>query len=220
MTTNCAFYFVKAISLQLILLLSFSILANPQDTNATQLNQTLRSELLKMQNDDQKYRDEVDKIRATSLTADEKQKQVAALMEKQETLDKRNLRRLVQIIDKYGWPGRSLVGKEGALTAFLIIQHAELEDQKKYFPMLKEAVRRGEANQDYAALLEDRILMREGKKQIYGSQLHFNEVTKKLELWPIEDEENVDARRASVGLEPLAEYVKRFGLEYKPLKKK
>ena len=220
MTTNCALYFVKAISLQLILLLSFSILANPQDTNATQLNQTLRSELLKMQNDDQKYRDEVDKIRATSLTADEKQKQVAARMEKQETLDKRNLRRLVQIIDKYGWPGRSLVGKEGALTAFLIIQHAELEDQKKYFPMLKEAVRRGEANQDYAALLEDRILMREGKKQIYGSQLHFNEVTKKLELWPIEDEENVDARRASVGLEPLAEYVKRFGLEYKPLKKK
>jgi len=173
-----------------------------------------------MQNDDQKYRDEVDKIRATSLTADEKQKQVAALMEKQETLDKRNLRRLVQIIDKYGWPGRSLVGKEGALTAFLIIQHAELEDQKKYFPMLKEAVRRGEANQDYAALLEDRILMREGKKQIYGSQLHFNEVTKKLELWPIEDEENVDVRRTSVGLEPLAEYMKRFGLEYKPLKKK
>jgi len=220
MTTNCALYFVKAISLQLILLLSFSILANPQDTNATQLNQTLRSELLKMQNDDQKYRDEVDKIRATSLTADEKQKQVAALMEKQERLDKRNLRRLVQIIDKYGWPGRSLVGKEGALTAFLIIQHAELEDQKKYFPMLKEAVRRGEANQDYAALLEDRILMREGKKQIYGSQLHFNEVTKKLELWPIEDEENVDVRRTSVGLEPLAEYMKRFGLEYKPLKKK
>ena len=41
-----------------------------------------------------------------------------------------------------------------------------------------------------------------------------------MELWPIEDEENVDARRASVGLEPLAEYLKRFGLEYKPLKKK
>jgi len=220
MTTNCAFYFVKAISLQLILLLSFSNLAYPQDTSATQLNQSLRDELLKMQSDDQEYRGEVDKIRALSLTADEKQKRVAALMEKQVRLDKRNIRRLVQIINKYGWPGRSLVGKEGSLTAFLIIQHAELEDQTKYFPMLKEAVRRGEANQDYAALLEDRILMREGKKQIYGSQLHFNEVTKKLELWPIEDEENVDARRTSVGLEPLAEYVKRFGLEYKPLKKK
>ena len=143
MTTNCAFYFVKAISLQLILLLSFSNLAYPQDTSATQLNQSLRDELLKMQSDDQEYRGEVDKIRALSLTADEKQKRVAALMEKQERLDKRNIRRLVQIINKYGWPGRSLVGKEGSLTAFLIIQHAELEDQTKYFPMLKEAVRRG-----------------------------------------------------------------------------
>jgi hypothetical protein len=220
MTTNCAFYFMKAISLQLILFLSFSSLAYPQDTSVTQVNQSLRSELLKMQNDDQKYRGEAHKIREMSLTADEKQKRVSALMEKQERLDKRNIKRLVQIIDKYGWPGRSLVGREASLTAFLIIQHADLEDQKKYFPMLKEAVRRGEANQDYAALLEDRILMREGKKQIYGSQLHFNEVTKQLELWAIEDEENVDARRASIGLEPLAEYVKRFGLEYKPLKKK
>ena len=220
MTTNCAVYSVKAVSLQLILLLSFNSLAYPQDTSATQLNQSLRDELLKMQDDDQKYRGEVHKIREMSLTADEKQKRVAALMERQERLDKRNIKRLVQIIDKYGWPGRSLVGREASLTAFLIIQHADLEDQKKYFPMLKEAVRRGEANQDYAALLEDRILMREGKKQIYGSQLHVNEVTKQLELWPIEDEENVDARRTSVGLEPLAEYVKRFRLEYKPLKKK
>ena len=80
MTTNCAFYLVKAISLQLILL-SFSNLAYPQDTSATQLNQSLRSELLKMQSDDQKYRDEVAKVRATSLTADEKQKRVSAFME-------------------------------------------------------------------------------------------------------------------------------------------
>jgi len=86
--------------------------------------------------------------------------------------------------------------------------------------MLKEAVRRGEAESGNAALLKDRILMREGKKQIYGSQLHLNQVTKQLELWPIEDDENVDARRASVGLEPLAEYMKRFGLEYKPPKRK
>ena len=211
---------MKAISLQLILFLSFSSLAYPQDTSVTQVNQSLRSELLKMQTDDQKYRDEVAKIRQTSLTADEKQKRVSALMGKQARLDKRNIKRLVQIIDKYGWPGRSLVGSEASLTAFLIIQHADLADQKKYFPMLKEAVRKGEAKQDYAALLEDRILMREGKRQIYGSQLHSNPVTKQLELWPIEDEENVDARRASVGLEPLAEYVKRFGLEYKPLKQK
>jgi len=173
-----------------------------------------------MQEDDQKYRNEVEEIEKMALAADEKQKKVSALWEKQEKVDRRNIKRLVQIINKYGWPGRSMVGKEGSLTAFLVIQHADLEYQKKYFPLLKEAVKRGEADPQDAALLEDRILMREGKKQIYGSQLHYNEVTKELELWPIEDEDEVDARRARVGLEPLAKYAKRFGLEYKPAQKK
>ena len=211
---------MKSIVLQLILLLSFSTLADAQDKSAVRVNQGLRRELLKMQEDDQKYRNEVEEIEKMALAADEKQKKVSALWEKQEKVDKRNIKRLVQIINKYGWPGRSMVGKEGSLTAFLVIQHADLEYQKQYFPLLKEAVKRGEADSQDAALLEDRILMREGKKQIYGSQLHYNEVTKQLELWPIEDEDEVDARRARVGLEPLATYAKRFGLEYKPAKKK
>ncbi len=206
---------MKTIALQLILFLSFS-LAYAQDKSGIRMNQSLRRELLKMQDDDQKYRNEVAEIRKMSLAPDEKQKRVSSFLEKQEKVDNRNIRRLVQIIDKYGWPGRRMVGKEGSLTAFLIIQHADLEYQKKYFPLLKEAVKRGEADPQYAALLEDRILMREGKEQIYGSQLHFSQVTKQLKLWPIEDGEGVDARRASVGLEPLAEYLKRFGLEYKP----
>jgi hypothetical protein len=173
-----------------------------------------------MQEEDQKYRIEVDKVKKLLLAPDEEQGRIKALVEKQQEVDKSNLQRLVQIIDTYGWPGRTIVGKEGSLTAFLIIQHADLEYQKKYFPLLKDAVRRGEAASQYAALLEDRILMREGKKQIYGSQLHQNDVTKSLELWPIEDEEGVDTRRASVGLEPLADYLRRFGLEYKSPKKK
>lgn len=61
--------------------------------------------------------------------------------------------------------------------------------------------------------------MREGKSHIYGTQLRFNEATNKFELWPVEDEEGVDARRASVGLEPLAKYLRRNGVEHKPPKK-
>jgi hypothetical protein len=173
-----------------------------------------------MQKEDQKYRNKISEVEKKTLAPGEMQRLVSSLWEKQEKIDKRNVKRLAEIIEKYGWPARSMVGKEGSFTAFLIIQHADLEYQKKYFPLLKEAVNEGEADRDDAALLEDRILMKEGKKQIYGTQLHFNEVNKKVELWPIEDEEGVDARRASVGLEPIAEYVKRFGLEYKPPKKR
>jgi len=47
--------------------------------------------------------------------------------------------------------------------------------------------------------------------------LHTNQATGKTEFFPIADEAHVDERRASVGLEPLADYAKGFGLEYKPV---
>ncbi len=43
-------------------------------------------------------------------------------------------------------------------------------------------------------------------------------VTRKHSFHPIEDEINVDQRRAAVGLGPLAEYAKRFGFVYEPPK--
>jgi len=57
--------------------------------------------------------------------------------------------------------------------------------------------------------------MSEGKKQIYGSQLRQNDKGA-LEFYPIDDEPNVDKRRQAVGLPPLAEYAKQFGLVYRP----
>jgi hypothetical protein len=57
-------------------------------------------------------------------------------------------------------------------------------------------------------------LTKQGKKQIYGSQLKTNEKTGKYEFYPIEDEPNVNKRRVAIGLEPLEEYAKRFGLDY------
>ena len=61
-------------------------------------------------------------------------------------------------------------------------------------------MKNGDAKPSFAAYLEDRILMREGEKQIYGTQLHTNETTKKLELYPVENEESLDARRAIGGV--------------------
>lgn len=124
------------------------------------------------------------------------------------------------MIREQGWPGISLVGAEASNAAFLILQHAELAEQKTYFPLLKGASEKHEASPADAAMLEDRILMREGKDQVYGTQLSTNKETGKLELWPVADEENVDSRRAAVGLPPMAEYLRFFGLKYAPGKKK
>jgi hypothetical protein len=65
------------------------------------------------------------------------------------------------------------------------------------------------------ALLEDRVALGKGKKQIYGSQIHRDQKTGKYIVAPIEDEPNVNKRRAEVGLEPLQDYVKHWDIDYK-----
>src|SRR5687767_455451 len=59
--------------------------------------------------------------------------------EVQDEIDRRNMKRLEEIIQEHGWPGKSLVGEKAAGAAFLILQHAEPEVLAKYFPLLKEA---------------------------------------------------------------------------------
>lgn len=200
------------------LLLSWSVLAQTKP----EVNTALQQQLIEMGKEDQKHREELSEL-MSKLAGPDKDKlmpRYLQLVEAQAALDTKLLQQLEAIIAKHGWPTISLVGKEANVNAFLIIQHADLEYQKKYFPLLKAAAEKNEARKSDVAMLEDRILMREGKKQIYGSQLRRNEQTQKLELYPIEDEANVDKRRASVGLMPLKEYLKHFNLEYVPPKKK
>jgi hypothetical protein len=177
----------------------------------------LRIELENMMEEDQRFRTRVEDV---EKKYGPNSKELEALWKEQTDLDNRLLKRLEEIIKEYGWPGKSLVGPDASLAAFLIIQHAAYEYQKKYFPLMNEAMKKGEIEPRHLALLEDRILMREGKKQIYGSQLTRNEATGKFELWPIEDEENLDKRRSSVGLDPIADYVKNFGITYVAPKKR
>ncbi len=99
------------------------------------------------------------------------------------------------------------MGEDGAGAAFLILQHSPSHEfQKQMLPLLREAARRGEAAPQDMALLTDRILIHEGKPQRYGSQFFI--MNGKLVLEPIEDDANVDRRRAEMGLPPLGEYLK------------
>ncbi len=74
----------------------------------------------------------------------------------------------------------------------------------------------GEAPPRWLALLEDRVLMGQGKKQVYGTQVTFHQTTGKPELYPVENEPEVDSRRARVGLPPFREYLSEFGIDYVP----
>ncbi|MDP1725659.1 MAG: hypothetical protein Q8M15_02665 [Bacteroidota bacterium] len=113
-----------------------------------------------------------------------------------------------EILDKYGWLGADVVGENGNSALFLVIQHSNPQMQDKYLPMMKEAVKMGKARGSSFALLQDRVLVGKGKMQIYGTQPYHD--SSGYYVHPIEDVDNVDKRRAEMGLSPLADYLKNY----------
>jgi hypothetical protein len=143
------------------------------------------------------------------LTPEDREKpEVKAALERMGTVDKENLAWLKGVVDKHGWPGKRMVGPDGALGAFLIAQHAsDLDFMARCLDGLKEAYKAGDADGQWVALMTDRVLvLKDKKKQLYGTQLMPEDG--KLVPQPIEDEANVDARRKELGLPPLADYLK------------
>jgi hypothetical protein len=128
------------------------------------------------------------------------------VIRKMEAIDREHLPRLKEIIHQFGWPGFQLVGEEGAAKMWLLVQHCD-EDvafQKTCLHLLKDAVANANAPKNHLAYLMDRVLVNEGNPQLYGTQ--FQIVDGKAILAPIEDLDDLDKRRAEMGLEPFADY--------------
>ena len=169
----------------------------------------LQTELIKILDEDQKYR----------MQLNESQKKFAQDSKEMQDLwkiiiqkDSINLIKVKKILDEKGWVGKDKVGAQANSALFLVIQHSDLETQKKYLPMMKEAVTKGNANPGSLALLIDRIEIREGRKQIYGSQIGSYPNTNTQYILPLIDPDNVDKRRTEVGLGSISDYIKNWNL--------
>lgn len=139
-----------------------------------------------------------------------------AYMGRMARADSAHSRRLRDLVQDHGWPRSSEVGPEAAEAAFLIVQHTPFEDwQRGMLRHVEQAVRAGGLDgQDYA-LLYDRVQMKLGGAQKYGTQLRPEEG--RLHLEPIEDPAAVDSLRAELGMPPLDEYLEvveeAYGME-------
>jgi hypothetical protein len=119
-------------------------------------------------------------------------------------LHHRHAARLAEIVAARGWPGRGLVGEDGAEAAWRVVQHAigDPPVMRRCLPLLEAAAARGDAPAWQPAYLLDRIHTLEGRPQRYGTQ-HDWDPGGTLRPLPLEDPAGVDARRAAVGLGPL-----------------
>ncbi|ROH87509.1 hypothetical protein EGI15_21045 [Chryseobacterium cucumeris] len=173
------------------------------------IDKPLQAELLAILDEDQKYRVQMSE---TQKKFGPNSKEINDLWKITNQKDSINLIKVKKILDEKGWVGKDKVGAQANSALFLVIQHSDLETQKKYLPMMKEAVTKGNASPGSLALLIDRIEIREGRKQIYGSQIGINQSNNTYYILPLTDPDNVDKRRTEVGLDPISNYVKNWNL--------
>lgn len=141
--------------------------------------------------------------------------QMDSLWVLQNKADSANQNRIEEIIEEYGYPGRSLVGSQGS-TAFMVIQHSNQEMQEKYLPLLKEQADEGEILWSSVALMIDRVLLGKGEKQIYGSQVYTDQKTGEQYFGEIENPYKVDSIRNTVGLGTIQEYGDNWHILWDP----
>ena len=107
--------------------------------------------------------------------------------------DSTNLQLVSRILSESGYPRKSKVGDFATLTVWMIIQHSDLGRIKQFLPLLEEAARRGDLPAAYVAATKDRIDIREGRPQKYGTQFNC----------PLLDSLRVNEWRQEVGLPPI-----------------
>lgn len=117
---------------------------------------------------------------------------------------------LQDVVDRHGWPGRSMVGEDAAAAACRLLQHADgpREFQDRCLTLIAQAARDGEMSLRDLAYLTDALRVQRGRRQCFGTK--FRRRGSVLVPCPIERPAQVDARRREMGLEPLAEYAERI----------
>jgi hypothetical protein len=113
--------------------------------------------------------------------------------------DRRTADPLKTIFNRYGVPTYDMVGVQAAKNFAVMVQHQPAEFRREVLPKLKANVDVGQADPATYAQVYDRSQRDQGKNQLYGEQLECTS-GKVLEEAPIDDEANVNLRRAELGL--------------------
>ena len=193
-----------------IFFIGFIALANlafAQDTTYNAVTQ----QLFKIDELDQRYRNQIDYI---ETKYGRNSKEIQALYKNMHDADSINSVQVKAILEKYGWLGYKEIGSQANTAIFMVIQHSNQTTQEEYLPMMREAVKNGKAKGNGLALLEDRVALKQGRVQTYGSQVLWSNAKNKYFILPLDNPDKVDIRRAAVGLKPIAEYVSTWNIKW------
>lgn len=146
--------------------------------------------------------------------ADSQSPVAKALLDSMRTHDSINVVFVDSLLRTSGWQTTKQIGRFGVATVFLVVQHADSAIQATYEPMLRKATDDSELLKSDFAMFEDRLRLRQGNDQLYGTQLECSNGGCRVDR--LADPLHVDERRKAVGLEPMAEYLKYWNLSWDP----
>jgi hypothetical protein len=144
-------------------------------------------------------------------------------------IDSVNLVKVEAIIKKYGYPGKSLVGEPSNEAVFYVIQHTP-KKIPEYYKLIEKAGKNGELPYRYVAMMLDRKLTGQGKRQVYGTQGYSVMLTDPQTgenkmfsyIIPIKNPGRVNQRRRKAGFDTTVEENTKniLGIEYKSYTRK
>lgn len=126
---------------------------------------------------------------------------------KMEETDSTNLVVVSHILDCYGWLDG--LSQEANKAIFLVIDHSDFETMNRYQSLFHKAAEKGYISFGDLVTMEDRMLMNDGKPQKYGTQAYAlgREGESIIYIWPVEEPEKLNERRADAGLSPIEDYL-------------
>lgn len=134
---------------------------------------------------------------------------LVSVSEEVERIDDENLV-IVEDVLQQGLPAG--LSADSYNTIWIVIDHASIEKQEEYLPIVEQMSAEGLIPIDKHAILLDRVAMRQKRPQRYGSQvLQFGQADAvKSYVWPVENPMVLDSLRSSVGMCPIADYVNQI----------
>lgn len=165
------------------------------------LNLELRNEIAEMAENDQIYR-----AQSGFMASDE-------MKAKQEEIDDYNTMRLIEIFDEFGYPNEKVIGgfniDRTPVSISTILLHTSDSIRVNYFiPKLKEFIKLGECSPSVLGPVIDQYYLYNGEPQINGTYTRKDGSYSNM----INDLNEVDCNRVSIGLPPLSLQEKKDSL--------
>ncbi|MFT4566356.1 MAG: hypothetical protein ACI9FN_001311 [Saprospiraceae bacterium] len=128
-------------------------------------------------------------------------------------MQKGHLEMVLSIGASCGMPNLSVVNEQQMGAIWMTISQSSYQFRKAFLPNLVVAVENGDIEERNIAAIKDKIMMDEGKPQIYGTQVYRDDQGN-WKLYGVEEPEYVDRRREDIGFGNLQEYLAPYKITF------